>query len=61
MEDRAVVLKRLAEAAGIMPLCRLGISPQCGFASHVSGNPITPEIQEQKLQLVMDVAGEVWG
>jgi methionine synthase II (cobalamin-independent) len=61
MEDRAMVLARLAEAAKIMALHRLGISPQCGFASHVSGNPITPEIQEQKLQLVMDVAREVWG
>ena len=61
MEDRATVLGKIAEAARIMPLERLGISPQCGFASHVAGNPISPEVQEQKLQLVMDVAREVWG
>jgi 5-methyltetrahydropteroyltriglutamate--homocysteine methyltransferase len=61
MEDRATVMKRLGEAARIMPIERLGISPQCGFASHVAGNPISPEIQEQKLKLVMDVAREVWG
>jgi methionine synthase II (cobalamin-independent) len=61
MEDRSVVLSRLSDAAKLVPIERLGISPQCGFASHVAGNPITPEVQERKLQLVMGIAREVWG
>ena len=49
------------EAARVVPLDRLAISPQCGFASAASGNPVTPADQEAKLRLVIDVAGEVWG
>jgi len=37
------------------------VSPQCGFASIDTGNPITPEIQEQKLRLVIELANEIWG
>lgn len=61
MEDAAAVRARVAAAASVISLDHLGISPQCGFASHVAGNPITPEIQERKLQLVKAVARDVWG
>jgi 5-methyltetrahydropteroyltriglutamate--homocysteine methyltransferase len=40
---------------------RLGLSPQCGFASSVIGNKISPEIQQQKLELVVKTAQAVWG
>lgn len=54
-------LKRRIDAAGtFVDHDRLAISPQCGFASVSSGNPITPEIQEAKLRLVVEVAAEVW-
>jgi 5-methyltetrahydropteroyltriglutamate--homocysteine methyltransferase len=40
---------------------RLGVSPQCGFASVETGNPITPQVQEAKLRLVVDLARSIWG
>jgi hypothetical protein len=42
-------------------LDRLGVSPQCGFASSEQGNPITPHAQEAKLRLAVELAQEVWG
>jgi 5-methyltetrahydropteroyltriglutamate--homocysteine methyltransferase len=61
LEERDDLLRRIAEAARIVPLERLALSPQCGFASAVSGNPVTGEHQERKLRLVREVAEEVWG
>ena len=46
---------------GTSPSIRLGVSPQCGFASTVGGNPITPEIQRRKLGRVVAAARAVWG
>ena len=43
-----------------MPLDRLGLSPQCGFASTLPGNLVTFEDQRAKLQLLGDVARDVW-
>jgi 5-methyltetrahydropteroyltriglutamate--homocysteine methyltransferase len=40
---------------------QLGICPQCGFASSVGGNPITPEAQRMKLRLAVEVARQTWG
>jgi 5-methyltetrahydropteroyltriglutamate--homocysteine methyltransferase len=51
---------RIDEAARFVPLERLAISPQCGFASTLEGNRITPEQQRQKLELVGRVARSVW-
>jgi 5-methyltetrahydropteroyltriglutamate--homocysteine methyltransferase len=61
LEDKATVLRRLDEAAKFAPLDRLGISPQCGFATNLTGSPLTLEDERAKLRLVVDVAGEVWG
>lgn len=44
-----------------MPVERLALSPQCGFASIFRGNPITEDDQWAKLALVASVTGEVWG
>ncbi len=52
---------RIEEAARYVPLERLALSPQCGFASTMEGNRITPDQQRQKLELVGRVAREVWG
>jgi 5-methyltetrahydropteroyltriglutamate--homocysteine methyltransferase len=55
-------LKRRIEAASVfVPLERLALSPQCGFASTVEGNAVTAADQEAKLRLVAETAQEVWG
>ncbi|WP_330618724.1 hypothetical protein [Mobilibacterium timonense] len=61
LEDREVIKKRIAQAAKIIPLDRLCLSPQCGFASCAIGNKLTEEQQWAKLKLVKEIAEEVWG
>jgi 5-methyltetrahydropteroyltriglutamate--homocysteine methyltransferase len=51
---------RIKQATKYVPLERLAISPQCGFASTMEGNRITPEQQRQKLELVGRVAKSIW-
>jgi 5-methyltetrahydropteroyltriglutamate--homocysteine methyltransferase len=51
---------RIGEAAKVVPLERLALSPQCGFASTMEGNRLSPEDQRRKLQLVADTARAVW-
>jgi len=53
--------RRIHEAAKFLPLERLALSPQCGFASTLAGNRITPEDQRQKLHRVAETARAVWG
>lgn len=60
METADELIHRIDEAAGYFPHEQLALSPQCGFASGVRGNPITEEIQEAKMRLVADVARRVW-
>jgi 5-methyltetrahydropteroyltriglutamate--homocysteine methyltransferase len=60
LEDAAAVEARIREAARIVPLERLALSPQCGFASVEWGNPLAPAEQEAKLRLVVDLARRVW-
>ena len=61
LESKPDVLRRLEEAARFIDADQLSISPQCGFASVVEGNLITPEHQLAKLRLVVEIANEVWG
>lgn len=61
VESRDEILRRLDNAARFLPMDRLSLSPQCGFASNFHGNPITPDVQWRKLELVASVAQEVWG
>jgi 5-methyltetrahydropteroyltriglutamate--homocysteine methyltransferase len=61
LESLDALRRRLDEATRIVPLERLGLSPQCGFASAVSGNPLTPADQRAKLALVVETARAVWG
>src|SRR5713226_9628706 len=61
LETREELTERICEAARYVPLERLALSPQCGFASSVFGNRISPEDQKQKLQLVAATARSVWG
>jgi 5-methyltetrahydropteroyltriglutamate--homocysteine methyltransferase len=60
-ETRDHLLRQVDEASLHVHLARLGVSPQCGFASVETGNPIAPEKQEAKLRLIVDLAETVWG
>ncbi|MBR6258426.1 MAG: 5-methyltetrahydropteroyltriglutamate--homocysteine S-methyltransferase [Lachnospiraceae bacterium] len=61
LEDKEKVIARIHEAAKYIPLERLYLSPQCGFASCEIGNKLTEEEQWAKLKLVKEIAEEVWG
>ena len=61
MEPQADLIRRINEAARYMPLDNICLSPQCGFSSTVHGNEITPQVQWDKLKLVINTAHEVWG
>ena len=61
LENKKAVIARIHEAAKYIPLDRLYLSPQCGFASCEIGNKLTEEEQWNKLRLVKEIAEEVWG
>ena len=61
LESKDELKQRIREASEVIPLERLALSPQCGFASTIEGNLITPADQEAKLRLVAETAQEVWG
>ncbi len=60
LEEKETVIARIHEAAKYVPLERLYLSPQCGFASCEIGNKLTEEEQWAKLALVKEIAEEVW-
>jgi 5-methyltetrahydropteroyltriglutamate--homocysteine methyltransferase len=55
------LVRRVEAAAAIVPLDRLSVSPQCGFASSVGGNPVTLADEKKKLAVVAEVARQIWG
>jgi 5-methyltetrahydropteroyltriglutamate--homocysteine methyltransferase len=61
LESEAELTRRIDEASRVVPLDRLAISPQCGFASSYRGNPLTIAQQEAKLRRIVEVAERVWG
>lgn len=61
LEDKETVIARIHEAEKFIPLNRLCLSPQCGFASCEIGNNLTEEEQWAKLALVKEISEEVWG
>ena len=61
LEDPEVIKARISEAAQHVPLDRLCLSTQCGFASTEEGNKLTEEQQWAKIALVRSIAEEVWG
>jgi len=60
LEKKEAIIKRIREAEKYVPIERLCLSPQCGFASTEEGNKITEEEQWAKLKLVGEIAREVW-
>jgi 5-methyltetrahydropteroyltriglutamate--homocysteine methyltransferase len=61
LEDKAALRRRLDEATKFVAVDRLAVSPQCGFASLDTGNPVTVEAQTRKLALVCELARDIWG
>ena len=61
LEKTEDLLRRIKEASRYIPIENLAISPQCGFASTVDGNIITPDDQWRKLDRVVEVSRIVWG
>ena len=61
LEAQDDILRRIEEASCYVPLERLAISPQCGFASSALGNLLTWDDQRRKLELVVEIARKVWG
>ena len=61
LESKDALRRRIDEAAKRVPLERLCLSPQCGFASTHHGNTLTEDEQWRKLERVVDVARDVWG
>jgi 5-methyltetrahydropteroyltriglutamate--homocysteine methyltransferase len=61
LETKDALKRRIEEAARYAPLEQLALSPQCGFSSGIGGNTMTIDDEFAKLELVVEVAREVWG
>jgi 5-methyltetrahydropteroyltriglutamate--homocysteine methyltransferase len=61
LEHKKQILRRIDEAARFVDLDQLCISPQCGFSSTEEGNILTEADQWKKLELIVNIAREVWG
>ncbi len=60
LESKEEIKSRIKEASEYVPLQNLSISPQCGFASTEEGNRLTEEEQWKKINLLQEVAADVW-
>jgi 5-methyltetrahydropteroyltriglutamate--homocysteine methyltransferase len=60
LESLDELRRRVDTAAKYLPLDRLAISPQCGFASDVVGNLVSEEDQKRKLERVVELARRIW-
>jgi len=61
VESAAEVEARLRQAADLVGIDRLAVSPQCGFATSAAGNAITPQAQRAKLALLAEIASDLLG
>ena len=61
VEDIDTLMARVEAASEFIDLEQLAISPQCGFASGISGNFLSEDAQWQKLDVMLEVARRVWG
>jgi 5-methyltetrahydropteroyltriglutamate--homocysteine methyltransferase len=61
LESGDAIMRRIQQATHYVPLERLALSPQCGFASTMEGNLLTEDEQWAKMRLVMETAHRVWG
>jgi len=61
LESKSELKRRIERASSFLPLDKLALSPQCGFASTIEGNLLSVADQEAKLRLVAETAEEIWG
>ncbi len=61
LESKDAIKRRIDEAAQYMDINQMCLSPQCGFSSTHHGNNLTRDEQRKKLELVVEVANDVWG
>jgi 5-methyltetrahydropteroyltriglutamate--homocysteine methyltransferase len=61
LESKDDLRRRIEEAARVVPIEQLCLSPQCGFSSTFEGNAVSYEQQVAKLELIVETAAEVWG
>ena len=61
LEFQVDLMRRIDDATRYVPLERLALSPQCGFASTEAGNLLSEDEQWRKLELVVDTVRKVWG
>ena len=61
IESKDQIKRRIDEATKFIALDQLCLSPQCGFASTAPGNRITEDVERKKLQLIVEIAQDVWG
>ena len=61
LEDKGLLKRRIEEASRFVDIDQLCLSPQCGFSSTEEGNRLSIDEQRAKLELVAEVADEVWG
>lgn len=60
LESMELLTRRLTAANRYVPMERLGISPQCGFASSIIGNNVSVDDQRKKLELVVNASKALW-
>lgn len=60
LEEQETLTRRVEAASKFAPLSQLAISPQCGFASSIGGNPLTEGQQEEKLRRLVATARSIW-
>jgi methionine synthase II (cobalamin-independent) len=60
LESADELKRRIDEASRYIPVEQLALSPQCGFSSNIVGNLITEDDQWRKLELIQQVAADVW-
>ncbi|MFZ0041419.1 MAG: 5-methyltetrahydropteroyltriglutamate--homocysteine S-methyltransferase [Solirubrobacteraceae bacterium] len=61
LEDRDLLKRRIEEASQFVDIDQLCLSPQCGFSSTEEGNRLTIDEERAKLEMIVEVAEEVWG
>jgi 5-methyltetrahydropteroyltriglutamate--homocysteine methyltransferase len=61
LESGDGLMRKIQQATHYVPLERLALSPQCGFASTMEGNLLTEDEQWAKMRLVVETAHRVWG
>jgi 5-methyltetrahydropteroyltriglutamate--homocysteine methyltransferase len=61
VEVKDALKRRIDEAACVIDLDRLGLCPQCGFATLYRYDRMGLDLQERKLELIVSTARDIWG